>query len=71
MWGPRGGQGGKNNNLKPIEKLMHMVWRKIGNRFSHTLPWLKKHSISILEDGLAIQEFKFVWQWENIKYILV
>ncbi len=26
-----------------------------------------KHSISILEEELAIQELKCLWQWENIK----
>jgi hypothetical protein len=62
VWG-----GAKPSLIKPLEKLLHKIWKKIGNRNSHTLPRLKKNSILKLEDELAIQESKVVWRWENKK----
>ena len=62
VWG-----GAKPSLIKPLEKLIHKIWKKIGNQNSHTLPRLKKYSILKLEDELAIQESKVVWRWENKK----
>ncbi len=60
-------RGAKPSLIKPLEKLIHKIWKKIGNRNSHSLPRLKKYYILKLEDELAIQESKVVWRWENTK----
>ena len=60
VWG-----GAKLTILKPLNKLLHKTWAKIGKRKSHTLTRLRHVQILKLEDELFIQESKIIWNWEN------
>ncbi len=60
VWG-----GAKKLVLKPLNKLLHKAWSKIGKRKLHVLNRLKNLNILKLEDELFIQESKFIWRWEN------
>jgi hypothetical protein len=68
--GPGVARGVKNYNLKPIEKLMHMVWRKIGNRFSHTLPWLKNIATKTFKIWIIDQNIISRAEQETATYVL-
>ena len=62
VWG-----GAKQIALKPLNRMLHKSWAKIGKRKSHTLHRLGKHKILRLEDELSIQESKILWRWEKNK----
>jgi len=62
VWG-----GASNVVLKPLDKAVHKVWKKIGNYKMHTLDRLKSNNLLKIEDELAVQEAKIVWKWEKQK----
>ena len=62
VWG-----GATQISLKPLNKLLHKSWAKIGKRKSHTLNRLQKYELLKLEDELSIQESKILWRWEKDK----
>ena len=62
IWG-----GAKQLFIKPLNKVLHKAWSKIGGKKIHTQNRLKKFSLLKLEDELAIQESKLIWKWEHKK----
>jgi hypothetical protein len=62
IWG-----GSKPIKLKPLEKTLSKIWRKIGENRMHTNDRLRKYKILKLNDEIKIQEQKVVWKWEKKK----
>ena len=58
VWG-----SAKQATLKPLNAVIHKIWRKIGPRNQHTLNRLHTLGFLKLEDELRIKESKIIWRW--------